>query len=483
MSGFRLRFAPSPTGFLHVGGARTALFNWLLAKHHGGGFVLRIEDTDQTRSTQEYEAAIFDAMKWLGLSWDEGPEVGGPNGPYFQMGRLGTYTEAAERLVAKGHAYPCFCAPREDAAAGEEAATQVHCQCVSLDGATVAARKSTGPHGIRFATPHLGTTVLDDLIHGAVSFDNREIHDFVIIKADGVATYNFAVVLDDALMAITHVLRGDDHLSNTPKQVMLYEALELPMPRFGHIPMILGTDKKRLSKRHGAVSIQQFRDEGYLPEALVNYIARLGWAFGDQEIFSRDELVAAFTLDGVGKSAAVFDYAKLEWLNAERLKGLGHAEVALRVRPFLAARGLDVDAVSGGDSEAWLAGVVGTLVERAKTLVELAEKARIYFDVPLHWDEEAIAQQLTPAIRPVLEDLRVRLAKLADWSVAAIEEVYRGIASDRGMKPGAVIQPARVAMTGTKVSPGMFEVTHLLGRARALARLVDALGKIPAEVT
>ena len=473
MHALRLRFAPSPTGYLHVGGARTALFNWLLARHHAGAFILRIEDTDRTRSTDEFTAAIFDAMKWLGLDWNEGPEVGGPHGSYFQMERLDRYKAAADTLVAKAQAYPCACQAKTDDPDHVE-----KCRCATLSGSEIAERSAGKPTAIRFKTPREGQTVVDDLIHGQVVFDNREIDDFVVLKADGVPTYNFAVVVDDAHMECTHVLRGDDHLSNTPRQVLIYEALGLAMPRFGHIPMILGPDKKRLSKRHGAVSIQSFRDAGYLPEALVNYIARLGWAHGDQEIFDLSELVAAFDLGGVGKSAAVFDYAKLEWLNAEWLKRLGPAEVAERVRPYFEARG----DLAPGQAEPRLEGIVASLIERARTLVQMVDQARYFFDRELVWDDEAVAQLLTPAVRPVLEALDRRLCALADWSHDAIEAEFRALAAESGLKAGQVIQPVRVALTGGKVSPGMFDVVALLGRDLTIRRLRAAIEKIPAGV-
>jgi glutamyl-tRNA synthetase len=469
----RLRFAPSPTGYLHVGGARTALFNWLLARHHGGVFILRIEDTDRTRSTDEFTAAIFDAMTWLGLDWNEGPEVGGPHGPYFQMERLDRYKAAADALVGKGQAYPCVCQAKTDDPDHVE-----KCRCGALSAQEIAERAAGHPTAIRFRTPREGQTVVDDLIHGQVVFDNREIDDFVVLKADGVPTYNFAVVVDDAHMDCTHILRGDDHLSNTPKQVLIYHALGLTLPRFGHIPMILGPDKKRLSKRHGAVSIQSFREAGYLPEALVNYIARLGWAHGDQEIFALPDLVAAFDLGGVGKSAAVFDYAKLEWLNAEWFKRLGPAEVARRVRPYFEARGL----LAPGQAEPRLEGIVASLIERARTLAQMVDLALYFFDRDLVWDNEAVAQQLTPDIRPVLEALDRRLGALEDWSHDAIEAEFRALATESGLKAGQVIQPVRVALTGGKVSPGMFDVVALLGRDLTLRRLRAAIDKIPAGV-
>jgi len=460
----RLRFAPSPTGFLHVGGARTALFNWALARRLGGTFVLRIEDTDRQRSEQVYVDAILDAMRWLGLNWDEGPEVGGAHGPYFQMERLDSYRVAAEALLASGAAYRCVCPAREDA----DTTAPVACSC------SVEAVPPGAGGALRFRTPADGHVTFRDLIHGAVSFPCADIEDFVLLKADGVPTYNFAAVVDDAAMAITHVVRGDDHLSNTPKQVLVYRALGHDLPDFAHIPMILGPDRKRLSKRHGAVSIQQFREDGYLPEALVNYLARLGWAHGDMELFGLDEMVAVFDLEGVGKAPAVFDYDKLAWAQASWLKRLAPDELVRRTVPLMAAAGLPVDL----DDAVRLEGLVQTLVPRSATLPELVEQARFYFDVPLAWDEAAVAKVLIPGVEPVLGALRERLAVLSAWDHASLEEAFRGLAQDLGLKAGAVIQPARVALTGRTASPGMFEVAALLGRDLVLRRLDEALGRV-----
>ncbi|MBI6545705.1 MAG: glutamate--tRNA ligase [Cyanobacteria bacterium NC_groundwater_1444_Ag_S-0.65um_54_12] len=484
MSNLRVRFAPSPTGFLHIGGARTALFNWLLARHWGGTFILRIEDTDQLRSVPAYTAAILDALRWLGLDWDEGPEVGGPCGPYYQTQRIESYRVAAERLLSKGLAYHCFCQTRDRAHlaaapignddTGEpetEMPERAACRCNLLDRNEVRQHQAKNSYAIRFRAPREGETRLTDLIHGSVIFRNQEIGDFIILRADGIATYNFAATLDDAAMQVSHVLRGDDHLSNTPKQIMLYQALELPVPFFGHLPMILGPDKKRLSKRHGAVSIQQFREDGYLPEALINYLARLGWSHGDQEVFSREELVILFDLGGVGKSPCVFDYAKLEWLNAEWMRRLGASEMSRRASILWEQRSwLDCQQAALPR----LAAITTMLLERSRTLVQLADKARYFFDIPLERDTAAETQLLVPAIRPILIELADRLEALTDWSVPEIERIFRELAACHGRKAGDVIQPARVALTGGKVSPGMFEVVCLLGSQLAARRLRQA---------
>lgn len=464
----RLRFAPSPTGYLHVGGARTALFNWALARRLGGVFVLRIEDTDRQRSEQAYVDAILDAMRWLGLDWDEGPLVGGPHGPYFQMERLERYQVTAERLLQTGAAYRCTCPAREDA----ETTSPVACPCVGL------ALPPEAGGALRFRTPDEGQVTFGDLIHGDMSFPCADIEDFVLLKADGVPTYNFAAVVDDASMDITHVVRGDDHLSNTPKQVLVYRALGLEVPAFAHIPMILGPDRKRLSKRHGAVSIQQFRDDGYLPEALTNYLARLGWAHGDMELFDLAELVAVFDLEGVGKAPAVFDYDKLSWVQASWLKRLAPETLTQRVLPLMRDAGLPVD----DDAPERLDALIQTLVPRSVTLPDLVSQARFYFDVPLAWDEASVAKVLVPGVEPVLQALRDRLSGLHDWGQAALEEAFRGLAQDLGLKAGAVIQPARVALTGRTASPGMFELAALMGKDLVLRRLEEALARVPGAV-
>src|SRR5262252_8733632 len=347
MSGpVRVRFAPSPTGHLHVGGARTALFNWLFARHHGGVFILRIEDTDRSRSTEEYIGFILDAIRWLGLDWDEGP----PSVGYRQTERAEIYRAHAERLLAEGQAYRC------------------RCTAETLDA-------------LRLRTPREGQTVVEDVIHGAVAFDNAQLDDWILVRTDGTPTYNFCNVVDDVSMKITHVIRGNDHLSNTPKQIQCYVALGYPVPVFAHIPMILGADKSRLSKRHGATSVQAFRDAGILPEALMNYLARLGWSHGDQEIFSREELIHDFDLGGVGKAGAVFDYTKLEWVSHHWLRHETSERVAAELTPFLGQLGLPVPTDLG-----WLARVVDTLKERAKTLKEMADQATFYLKAPEEYD-------------------------------------------------------------------------------------------------
>jgi glutamyl-tRNA synthetase len=457
----RTRFAPSPTGYLHIGGARTALFSYLYARHHGGTFVLRIEDTDRARSTPESIQAILDGLGWLGIDWDEGP--------FYQTRRLPLYRAAAERLEASGQTYRCYCTSAElDArraaalAAGRPPAYDRTC------------RQRTGPppaepYVLRFRTPLDGTLVVDDLVKGPVQFAHADLDDFVIARADGTPLYNFCVVVDDVDMRITHVIRGDDHVANTPRQALLYHALGAALPHFAHVPLILGLDKTRLSKRHGATSVMAYRDLGLLPDALVNYLVRLGWSHGDQEIFTRAELVEFFTLEHVGRSPAVFNAEKLEWLNAHYLKAMPVGALAARAVPFLEAQGTPVPSDRG-----LLEAAVATLQERARTLVELAQMARFYFVETIELDPPAAVQHLTPAIAPVLAELGERLAAQAEWTPVALEAIVRDVSARHGLKLGKLAQPVRVALTGGTASPGLFEVMAILGRDKTLARLAAA---------
>jgi glutamyl-tRNA synthetase len=464
----RTRFAPSPTGYLHIGGARTALFNYLYARNHGGAFVLRVEDTDRERSTAAATAAIVDSMRWLGLDWDEGP--------FFQSERGALYREHAERLLAGGHAYRCVCTPelleqqRQAAqAAGRKPMYDRRCRA----GVAVAADT---PFTIRFKAPLDGQTVVDDALRGHVVFDNAEMDDLILVRSDGSPVYNFCVVVDDALMGITHNIRGDDHLANTPKQVLIYQALGYAPPRFAHVPLILGLDRARLSKRHGATSVLSYRDDGYLPDALNNYLARLGWSHGDQEIFSRAELIEKFSLEHVGSSAGVFDPEKLEWVNAQHLKRTPPAELARLLRPFIAARGWRAP----GD-EAWLAAMAATLQERAKTLVDLLDQAAFYFTDEVAIAPEAAAKHLAKASPPAMRDLRDGLAALPEWSAAGIQQAFESVLARHQLGLGKIAQPVRVALTGGTVSPGIFEVADVLGRERTLERLDRALPLVGAR--
>jgi len=461
MSAIRTRFAPSPTGYLHIGGARTALFNFLYARHHGGTFVLRVEDTDRERSTDAATAAILDSLRWLGLTWDEGP--------FFQSERTALYLEHAERLLAAGHAYRCWCTA--EALEQQRQAAQAVGRRAMYDRRCRERRdQPAGPFTIRFKTPLVGETLVHDALRGVVTFQNAEIDDLIIVRSDGSPTYNFCVVVDDATMGITDNIRGDDHLANTPKQVLMYQALGFAPPRFAHVPLILGLDRARLSKRHGATSVLAYRDEGYLPAALNNYLARLGWSAGDQEIFTAEELIAKFSLDHVGASAGVFNPEKLDWVNAQHLKAMAPEEIAALLEPFIAARGWQVP---GGDG--WLARLAAALRERASTLVDLLDQGAYFFTDAVTIDPAAAAKHLAKANRQALDALRDALASLEPWSVPAIESAVQTVLAGHGLALGKLAQPLRVALTGGSVSPGIYEVIELVGRTRCLARLDAAL--------
>jgi glutamyl-tRNA synthetase len=463
----RVRFAPSPTGHLHVGGARTALFNWLYARHHGGVFILRIEDTDRSRSTEEDIAAIVDALQWLGLDWDEGPPTPG----YRQTERLELYREHAQRLLVAGRAYYCDCPPemldrqrQEAQRRGETFRYSGRCRDRGLQAGA-----------LRLRVPQEGATVVNDLINGPVTFDHHQLDDWILVRTDGLPTYNFSAVVDDVTMRITHVIRGNDHLSNTPKQILCYDALGYPVPEFAHVSMILGPDRSRLSKRHGATSVQAFRESGILPEAMVNYLARLGWSHGDQEIFTGSQLIELFDIKDVAASAAVFDHTKLEWLSHEYIKAMDGTELAARATPFLRAAGLDADR-----DPAWLGRVMDTLKERAKTLVELVAVGRFYFERPRTWDAKAAQKFFTAEGARRLDVLRERLAALPEFTPAALERTYREATEALGLKLVDLAQLTRLAVTGGTASPPLFEVLALLGREETLARLAAARAAIPA---
>jgi glutamyl-tRNA synthetase len=457
----RVRFAPSPTGHLHVGGARTALFNWAFARRHHGVFILRIEDTDVERSTEEYLASVLDALIWLGLDWDEGPPTPG----YRQSERLEIYRAHAERLLAEGRAYRCRCTAAELDALRK--AAQARGETFRYPGTCRAANvPASEPHALRLRVPDEGQTVVEDLLHGPVVFDHSQLDDWILVRTDGTPTYNFGVVVDDVTMKITHVIRGDDHLSNTPRQVQCYRALGYPTPAFAHVPMIFGPDKSRLSKRHGATSVQAFREAGIVAEALFNYLARLGWSHGDQEIFSREEVATHFDLAHVGQAAAIFDRTKLEWLSQHWIKTLPAAALAERLPPFLERAGLPVPA-----DRAWLARVVATLQERAKTLVEMAESAAFYFRPPAAYDPQATAKFWTPEAPARYALLVKRLEAHADMDPAALEALYRGLAAELGLKLVDLAQLTRIALTGRAASPPIFEIIGILGKEETLRRL------------
>jgi len=463
----RTRFAPSPTGYLHIGGARTALFSWAYARRHGGKFILRIEDTDTERSTAASTQAILDAMDWLGLDYDEGP--------FYQMQRLDRYRAVVDQLLASGHAYRCYASKEElDAMREQQRAAGLKPR---YDGRwrPEQARGKTPPEGvqpvIRFRNPDDGTVTWDDLVKGPISFANEELDDLVIMRADGVPTYNFGVVIDDWDMNITHVIRGDDHVNNTPRQINIYRALGAEVPLFGHVPMILGEDGERLSKRHGAVSVMQYFDDGYLPEALNNYLARLGWSHGDDEVFGLEQLVEWFDLGHISRSPAKFNPEKLLWLNAHYLKQADDARLAELVTPFLAKDGCKTD---GGPD---LAKVVALLKERVSTIEELADAA-VYFYRRLEPQQALREQHYLVGVGAAMDALRERLRSV-DWARAAIGEAIKTTATERGWKMPKIAMPLRVMVTGEAQTPAIDAVLELLGRQETLARMDAARLAVP----
>jgi glutamyl-tRNA synthetase len=476
----RVRFAPSPTGYLHIGGARTALFNWLFARRHGGVFVLRIEDTDTGRSSAEMIDGILDGMRWLGLDWDEGPKIGGPHAPYLQSERVERYRALAARLVRHGHAYYCYCTPEEltakrEAAEKAGAGWKYDRTCCVLSAADVAAREKAGtPRAIRFKVP-AGITRFDDLVHGPIEFDGANIEDFVILRSDGHPTYQLSVVSDDIDMGMTHVVRGDDHISNTPKQILLYQAAGAPVPTFAHVPLILGPDKKRLSKRHGATSVMEYANQGFLPEAMVNFLALLGWGpGGDRELFTRGELVDAFTLEGIGGGNAVFNPEKLDWFNQQHIMRLAPHDLASRVRPSFDAAGLWRDDYLS-DRHAWFFTVLELFKPRVKRLDDFVRQGRFLFVDTVEFDDSAIEKHLrTPEMPGIVTTLADVFRKLPEFDAVSTESALRNTAEVRGVKAASLIHAVRVAVTGKSVSPGLFEVLALLGRDRVVARLANA---------
>ncbi len=459
----RTRFAPSPTGYLHIGGARTALYCWLEARHRGGEFILRIEDTDRERSTEEAVQAILDGMHWLGLDADEGP--------YYQTLRMERYRQVADDLLRAGKAYYAY-ESKEEIEAMRNAAMSKG-EKPRYNGFY---RERNEPlredpnRVIRFKNPQSGSVVFDDKVKGRVEWSNEELDDLVLIRSDGFPTYNFAVVVDDVDMKIGEVIRGDDHVNNTPRQINIYHALGEPVPEFAHLPMILGADGQKLSKRHGAVGVMQYRDDGFLPHALLNYLVRLGWSHGDQEIFSREEMINLFDIADVNKSASRFDVEKLSWLNQQYLKTDDPLEIAPHFEWQLRTAGIDPE--KGPDP----ADVIVALRDRAKTLKEMAEKARVWYAPLDHYDEQAVAKHLkTPTARAALEAVHAKLAEIADWSVENVHGAIEAAAASIGEGMGKVAQPLRVALTGTQVSPSIDHTTFLAGRTEALRRIEAAL--------
>jgi len=465
MSQLRVRFAPSPTGYLHIGGARTALFNYLLARKEHGSFILRIEDTDVARSTQESTDAILQAMEWLGLSYDEGP--------FYQSERFDLYRGKVQQLLDQGKAYRCYCSA-EDLEAKREAALKSGGK-PKYDG--TCRERHDHPAGtpfvVRFRSLQEGETRFIDRIKGPIVFNNEELDDLIIQRTDGTPIYNFVVVVDDAEMGINLVVRGDDHINNNPRHILLYQALGYPVPEFAHVPMILGADKTRLSKRHGATSVMAYEEMGYLPEALVNYLVRLGWSCGDEEIFSMTELIEKFSLDSVGKSAGVFNPDKLLWLNAHYIKNGDRQRLASLLQRHLAARGIDT--VGGPE----LSAVVKTLQERARTLVEMADGATFYYAKEIVADPEAVAKFCTAEGKAGYEAVLSALTACNDFTHTGIETAFTGVMSATGLKLGKLAPAVRVALSGTTVSPSVYEVLETLGRERSLKRLHAGLKHFP----
>lgn len=480
----RVRFAPSPTGMLHIGGVRTAIYNWAFARHNGGSFVLRIDDTDPTRSTDENTQAILEALRWLGIDWDEGPEVGGDHGPYFQMQRLGIYQAALEKMKADGTVYPCFCTAEELKAKREanqksEGYNGYDRTCRDLDPEEVQRRIEAGePHVWRIRVPlDRGDIEFEDAIYGHCSFSSDIIDDFVLVRSDGSPTYNFTTVVDDALMGITHVIRGDDHLSNTPRQIMVYEALGARVPTFAHLSMILGSDGKRLSKRHGATSVQAFRDEGYLPEAMLNYLTLLGWSLdGETTIFDKQTLFDNFTLDRINKSAAVFDPEKLEWINTVYIKEMGAERFTDVAIPWLADAGLGTVEELEGKRD-WLERIYPLVSERVKKMTDLAPMVAFLFSGDsVELDEKSVNKILRKENAPGVLDALIGVCgdEGMAWDEESIEAGLRTIPEKLGLKPRIVFQVARVAVTGSMVSPPLFGSMALLTRQNCIARFEAA---------
>lgn len=454
------RFPPSPTGYLHIGGARTALFNWLYARHMKGKFILRIEDTDAVRSTRESVDAIFEALEWLGIDWDEGP--------FFQSRRFDIYTEYIQKLLDSGFAYYCTCSP--------EKLEEMRKKAMEVGGKPkydgTCREKDLGRTDnavIRFKAPVSGNTVLEDVIKGNIIFQNEELDDFIIARSDGSPTYNFVVVVDDITMGINTVLRGDDHVMNTPKQILLYKALNSPLPTFGHVPMVLGSDRTRLSKRHGAMSVTAYRDMGYLSDAFINYLVRLGWSYGDQEFFSRDELVEKFTLENIGRSAGIFNPEKLLALNADHIKATPPDELIKYLSPFLKEKGYSFQ------EGPFIESVIRTLNARSKTLKDMADDAGFYFGDAVSYDEKAAKKLFKHASLEPLRLLLDQLEALDEFKEADLENAFRAVMEKTGLKLGKIAQPVRLALTGKTASPGIFEIIQIIGKDRVLSRIKDAI--------
>lgn len=457
------RFPPSPTGYLHIGGARTALFNWLFARQNRGRFILRIEDTDQERSSEEATQAILESMEWLGLSWDEGP--------YFQSRRIDLYNGVIQQLLDTGQAYHCHCSPEDLEQRRKRAMAQG--QKPKYDGKC--RDKGLGPADgsvVRLKIPLEGTTHFDDLVKGPIRFQHEELDDLVIRRSNGMPTYHLAVVADDISLGITHVIRGDDHVNNTPRQMLIYKAMDEPLPQYAHVPMILGPDRTRLSKRHGAMSVLAYRDMGYLPQALLNALVRLGWSYGDQEKFSLEELIEKFSLDHVGKAAGIFNADKLMDLNGVYIRESDDAFLATQLAPFLENQGF-------GDLETWqLTRVVSLLKIRSKTLVDMAEGARFFFEPTVSYEKKGDHQFLTPDVYGLFQELLHRLEGVRPFDQPRLEETFRTFLEEKNITLKKLAQPLRMALTGKTASPGLFEIMEVLGREKVVERIQGAMDHI-----
>ncbi len=473
----RVRFAPSPTGVLHIGGARTALYNWLFARHHGGKFILRIEDTDRSRSTEEATSAIISSLKWLGLDWDEGPEVGGSYGPYHQTERLSFYEEAVAELLKARMAYKCYCSPEE-----LEERRKLALKSGKPPGYDGRCRKLTEKEqkdyeeegrkcAIRFACPKEGETIVSDTIRGDVVFQNTVLEDFILVRANGLPTYNFAAVIDDAAMKITHIIRGVDHLTNTPKQILLYEALGLSVPVFTHLPMILGSDGKPLSKRHGATSVEEYKKDGYLPGAILNYLALLGWSYDEKTtIFSVQDLIEKFTLDKITKNPAIFDNIKLQWMNGCYIRELSVDKLMDLLIPIWVDAGFFAKPSDFGIGN--LKTITALVQERIKCLTDVLELTDFFFKEEIGIDPKTADKVLkNPEVSKVLEAAHEKLKELEKFDTENVEAALRSIPAELDVKPKLVFQPIRVAVTGRTVSPPLFETIEVLGKEKTLKRI------------
>jgi len=463
MKGVRVRFAPSPTGYLHIGGARTALFNWLFARKNNGSFILRIEDTDAVRSEERFTKDIIEGLKWLGLNWDEGP--------FFQSKRLDIYRKAAEKLLIEGKAYKCTCS-QELLEAKRELALKMG-KPPRYD--RTCRRKSDNPAGsyaIRFKMPEDGEIVVDDLIKGKVVFKNSELEDLVLLRSDGTPTYNLCAVVDDFEMGVTHIIRGDDHLNNTPKQMHIYQALSKSSPKFAHVPLILGQDRSRLSKRHGAVALNSYKEQGYLPEGMINFLVRLGWAYGDDEIFSVDELIKKFSLEGIGNAGAVFSIDKLNWINSQHIRMLTLEELYNRVEPFLKKIGVEARKENG------FLDLLGEVRIRATRLDEIADMSAFYFREDVKYDEKGVRDFFDEDGKNAIKSVMELIRNMKDFNKKEIEDGFKKISKEFNLKIVKIAQAVRLALTGRLVSPGIFEVMTFLGKDRVIKRLERAISEI-----